>query len=296
MNHSAIRAADGVSPSLEPFLAPRYGWVDGRRLPATSATPGASAGYVSAHDLALFGMFHLKSHLKTQKAILSDSAIDQMKSSTVSAGTQRYGMAWWHNDLYGYRGILSQGGTDDAGAWLQLIPSEGIVVAALTNIGATLPSRVIDEILAVLLPPYRQRYAEAARGDQPRPRPRPDKSDADGPPAPLLGEWSGVIQTYRGEVPLTFSVSPSGDVHAKLGTQLATLLNQARFTSPGLNGTMMGNLGVEEDVGPDPYDLQFELYLLDDVLYGSVTTRPQSHRSARLSYWVELKHKIIGNR
>jgi len=85
----------------------------------------------------------------------------------------------------------------------------------------------------------------------------------------------------------------SGEVQAKLGSQLRTLLNDARFDKESLSGLMWGNLGTEEDTGLDPYDLQFELYLRGAALNGAVTTRPhpRARHFTRLSYWVELKKK-----
>jgi|GEM_PF-4947072 len=52
---------------------------------------------------------------------------------------------------------------------------------------------------------------------------------------------------------------------------------------------MMGDLGTEEDTGPEPYDLDVYLYLRGEALNGAVTTRG----SARLSYWVELKKEGV---
>ena len=78
------------------------------------------------------------------------------------------------------------------------------------------------------------------------------------------------------------------------------LLKNARFGSRFGKQFLAGrlaasNLGTDEDTGPDPYDLDFELYLQDQKLYGSVTTRTRSGSrfSARLSYWVELEKRPI---
>ena len=40
-------------------------------------------------------MFHLKSHLPSQKPILSNVSIDTMQNSTVSTGDGLYGLGWW---------------------------------------------------------------------------------------------------------------------------------------------------------------------------------------------------------
>lgn len=289
MTHASL----SIGAGLEKDAAKRYSSDFGLRPWAVSGTPGASAVYCSAHDLLRFGMFHLKAHLPNQKALLSDAAIDAMQNSTVDTGDGgRYGLGWWiKEDLFGYRGVLAQGGTNEASAYLQLIPAEGIVVVALSNTGTVLPDTIIKEVLSTLLPSYREKSAKAG-GNEQQQRPK-----ASLPPPSLVGNWTGIIRTYRGDLPLSFSIAESGDVQAKLGSQLRTLLNDARFDKESLSGLMWGNLGTEEDTGPDPYDLQFELYLRGTALNGAVTTRPhpRARHFTRLSYWVELKKKNESN-
>jgi CubicO group peptidase (beta-lactamase class C family) len=287
------RASLGIGPGLEKYAAVRYSSDHPRPPLAESATPGASGIYCSIHDLALFGIFHLKAHRPDQKAILSDAAIDTMQNSTVDTGGGRYGLGWWIDESYfGYRGVLGQGGTDDAQAWLRLIPSEEIVVAALSNTGDPLPNTVIQEALSVLLPPFRERRAKAG-ADKP-----PERTEVNLPAPSLTGEWVGVVKTYRGDVPLALSVASDGDVHAKLGSQLTTLLNDAQFSEKGLSGRISGELGIAEDIGPPPNVLHFYLDLRGETLYGAVEaqSRPEMRYGARLSYWVALKKQSQPNK
>ena len=283
------RASVGIAPGFEKYAAVRYSSVNGRRPLAYSASPAASGVYSNAHGLALFGMFHLKAHLPKQKVILSDKAIDEMQNSTVSTdGSSRYGLGWWvSEDLNGYRSLLGQGGTDDAMAFLRLIPSEKIVVVMLTNTGDDFAPKLVDEILSVLLPPYREKRSTASN-------PRPQQPSEEAKPSPsLVKNWAGHVHTYRGNIPFTFSISASGDVQAKLGSDVAVPLNKFKFVGERLTGRLTGKLGTDLDTGPEPYDLDFELYLKGDMLYGAATTRPRpgARYGARLSYWVELKKR-----
>lgn len=278
MTHASL----GLDPKLEKFMAKRYSSEFGARPVAISGTPGASAVYCSAHDLALFAMFHLKTHPPFQKKVLSDVSIDTMQELT----SPNHGMGWSiQEDLFGYRGVLGQGGTDDAYARLQLIPSEGIAVIVLANTGTLLPDAVVNEVLDTLLPAYRDRRAKAPRQEQ---QPR---SKADPPSATFVGKWTGVVKTYRGDIPLRFTISNAGDVQASLGSQVRTLLTGTRFEKDSLTGLMSGDLGTDADTGSDRYDLEFELYLRGGALNGAVTTRPRSgaRNFTRLPYWVELK-------
>src|SRR4030095_8408742 len=93
----------------------------------------------------------------------------------------------------------------------------------------------------------------------------------------FVGNWVGKVHTYRGDLPLTFSISASGDVQSKLGSVLAVPVNRFEFTDRSLTVRLTDklDLGTDEDTGPEPYDLDFELYLRGDKLYGATTTRPR---------------------
>jgi CubicO group peptidase (beta-lactamase class C family) len=281
MNDASI----GISVANEKHAAKRYDSAFGFRPGAVSASPGASTAYCSADDLIKFGMFHLKFHGPGRKAVLSDETIDLMQNSTVVIeGSARYGLGWWINeDLYGYRSALGQGGTNDASASLQLIPSEGIVVVALANTGTTLPGDFIHEVLSILLPSYREKRAKDTGKNQQSPNASPSSS--------MVGNWKGLIRTYRGDIPLKFAISAKGEVQAQLGGESPVLLKNASFDKGVLFGRMSGSLGTDEDTGSDPYDLDFELYFRGPALSGSVTTRPHpgAKNFTRLPFWVEFK-------
>src|SRR5262245_61386329 len=82
LTHTSVN----VGPGLDSFASARYGR-DGLPVPFYDFDhTGASALWSSAHDLARFGMFHLKQHLPDQKAILSDESIDAMQKPTFPGG------------------------------------------------------------------------------------------------------------------------------------------------------------------------------------------------------------------
>ena len=91
MHHASV----DIAPGLEPYAAARYER-DGSRYPFYDFDhPGASAVFCSAHDLARFGMFHVKSHRADQRAILSDATIDALHTPTVTVdGNTGYGVGW----------------------------------------------------------------------------------------------------------------------------------------------------------------------------------------------------------
>jgi len=257
-----------------------------RTPPREFGTPGASGAECSVHDLALFGMFQMKMHLPNQRAILSDAAIDETHRpiANVSEG-QHYGIGWWINDDYfGYRSLFASGGTNDSSAILQMIPSEGIAVAVISNTGTTLPGAVVEEVFSELLPSIRERRANTARSHPPEPETTQTHDSS------LAGEWRGAIRTHQGNIPVTFSISPLGEVRAKLGSQPAALLDKASVGDSSVYGFLPGEVGTDDAPRP-PYNLEVDLTLRGDTLAGAATTRElrTGERGALLPYWMELK-------
>ncbi len=223
----------------------------------------------------MFAMFHLKAHRPDQKSILTDASIDAMKSQSVPTPFGRYGIGWsLEENRYGFRSVLAQGGTDADQAWVRLLPDEEIAVVVLSNIGSAPGERIIDEVLSALLPAYADKRSAVAPPAVSRP---PVKVP---PSATFIGTWTGFIRTEREDQPLSLTIYPSGDVHAKLGSQLLTILDQARFREGQMSGVMTGDLRVQGATSVKLY-----LYVRDGILKGAAVTDP----SPQLPYWVELQ-------
>jgi hypothetical protein len=81
-------------------------------------------------------------------------------------------------------------------------------------------------------------------------------------------------------------------VHAQLGDQLQTLVNDPRFREGQFTGKMTGDIGTN-DASRRPHDLQWELTLregrLNGVLY-AVGRHPS--RGLTLGHWVELRRQV----
>jgi CubicO group peptidase (beta-lactamase class C family) len=248
-----------------------------------STTPGASGVYCSVHDLALFGIFHLKDHLASQKRVLSDAAIGEMQAPSLDPKVQQqYGLSWWvQNDLHGYHGVQAQGGTNDAIAWLQLIPSEDIAVAVLANTFVD-GAKIVDDVLAAMLPEYAKNLAAAANvAAPPQAAPQPPAG-----PGEMAGHWSGFIQSYMGKVPLTVTIDATGSLAAKVAEQ-AEPVERARYGNKVVRWSMPASLGVEGE----PFALAMKLFLRDGLLVGDGETTsagPNPH-GFQTYYWVELK-------
>ena len=269
-----------LPPELRKRAAAQYDQTSHTRSPLRNSDhPGASAVHCSVHDLALFGMFIVKARVPGQKAVLSEESRDAMLNSTVNAvDGQRYGIGWWENpNLNGYTAVFGSGGTSDSAATLYTIPSEGIVVAALANTGTLLADKAAQEVLSGLLPKFREQREKSAQSVKP-PEVSPNT------PAKLAGKWTGEIQTWRGLVPLTLSISPTREIHAGINSKDHALQN-AGLQDNELYGVFEGDVGTPDAPRP-PYNIEIDLYLRGDTLAGAATTRGDG---PALPYWVTLR-------
>jgi CubicO group peptidase (beta-lactamase class C family) len=281
------RTCVDLEPQLREFAAVRYG-TDGRPLPFYAFDhPGASAVFSSAHDLVRFGLFHAKARAPDQKAILSDAGIEEMqRPMSPAAPDQLYSVGWFMGKTKtGQSSVAHSGGMDGVSTRLYVVPKDGVVLVVLSNADSELPGEIFREIMPVL-------YGEAAR-DKPSPQPQAPAGPASRfrPSKELIGTWSGLIHTYAGDIPLTLEIRVDGDMHAKAGNGLWTLLNDAGLEGNLLTGRMTGSVGTP-DAARLPYDLRLSLRLRQGgALNGVVTARslPGKRLGNALSYWTELR-------
>lgn len=255
--------------------------------PVRSTTPGASAMYCSVHDLLLFGMFHLKDDLTTQKKILSDQAIDEMQKSFVATGDDaQYGLGWWiQPNFHGERGILAQGGTSYAAAWLELIPSEDVAIAMVSNTGSADAGKIVDAIASILVPhdQYVTRPAQAASASASNLQAMPTE--------PMVGAWRGLIYVRGRNIPLSMSISRSGDGAVEIDEEHEPQRVHLQFDKGVVRCDVAGPPGLG-DTGTGRYKLDLKLYLHGDTLVGaarSSSPTPFSADKTQLFYGVRLE-------
>ena len=285
MTHSSI----GLDSAEARLVVVPFRWGRGLVREPVTTTSGyeSGRGYASAHDLALFGAFHLKAHRRDQRAILSDAAIDSMQSATVPAGTgQRYGLGWWiEDDRFGFRTVLAQGGNEGAQAWLRLIPSERVAVALLVNKGVSFAELATDAAIAAMLPKYAEGLAAkqvaTASGGTPNASARPSLDWT------FTGRWVGAVHAVGGNVPIELVIDSSGAARAQIGAR--SDVGTARFGRQ-LVIRLPGDL---EAGNPPGIQRQISIYLrpYDGGWRGVATVRPPNATGldGRVSYFVEIK-------
>lgn len=283
MTHSSV----DVGPGLEKFQAVRYDRMRQPIPPYSYGEPGSAAVYSSAHDLARLGMFFMKNHLRDQRPILNDAAIDQMTSAAPSDDGTMIGTVGWQARKYGKHVVYGHAGsTAGVTTDLSMVPAQNLCVVMLVNasVGSKL-YRMRDAVFQSFLPDWSSLPAQQAP---------PSAPPAFQPTAELLGEWSGKVHTYEGELPIRLNVFASGDVHVQIGSQRTTLLNDVTFQSGRLKGYVLSQIPTE-DTQRHPHEVALDLTLRGSVLNGSVAANsipdPRWTWIYGLPHWTELQKR-----
>jgi CubicO group peptidase (beta-lactamase class C family) len=242
----------------------------------TSDHPAACEVYASAHDLARFAMFHLKSHLKDQRPILADEQIDELQSGKPGAGA---GTACIIEETTGgYRLIRYPGGMPGVRTDVILVPAKRIAVVVLSNSRSRAVNTVSQAMLNVLIPDL------GTEAPKPAPAVKVDVGK-------WAGTWVGAVHTYQGKLPLRLVITDSGDARATLGKEPECPITNSRIDPVGfLTGQFRGDLGTE-DLKRHTYVLVPILKRNGDVLRGDLIAWSDDGRRERfeLPHWVELK-------
>ena len=244
-----------------------------------TASTGASGVFSSVHDLAMLAM----QFLKTKTGLLTSGLIDTLKFASLETAPSQHGIAVGRQDDYfGYTGWLSQGGTSQAQAWMQLIPSEEMAVIVLSNTGGTNCQSVITDVFSEYIPGFAERIAAA----------KSKASTAQTPPPaqPVLpsGDYKGFIKTYNGNKSLHAVLTDSGALDISLNDQAAIHIATTRWRNGRLYFELPADLAVPE-AGTSPYKLQFELAFDGTILSGAaLTSAINDPATPNLPFWVEL--------
>lgn len=284
MTHTSV----SVGPGLADYVATRYDRA-GLPLPSSeSDARGAGAVFSSAHDLARFALFHLKTHLPDQKAILSDASIDEMQRRTAAKNV--YGIK---NDRRGfgvgfdideaderYPIVQHEGGMDGVATQMQLFPRQRLAVVVLSNASTQLPMDVAERVVATLLPGYK-----------PYVPPKPAAPVPFAAEPRLLGTWQGVIATYAKDVPVELQFLANGEVRATLSDQLPALVDKPHFEKDVFTGWLSARIETP-DTARYSYNIWLDLSLRGDVINGAATAhtdRKGPRMGSALTYWLEAK-------
>ncbi len=256
----AVRYGDGANREPVPFYD-----FDHR---------GASAVFMSAHDLVRFGMFHLQGRLAGQrKAILTERSLDAMRDERMVA--DGYGAGFFVLKRHGLDYFGHTGGMAGVSTRMSLYPQRNIAVVVLSNTSTGAINEIEAAVMHVLAP-------DTIRSDHGF---RPD--------AALVGHWTGSVETYQGRVPVKLEIQDIGRVWVQVANGMRQEAEDVEMSSKGelAIGRIAGGVGTP-DAARYPYALEFQLKPRGGTrMDGEVTARSYERRDRSgnaLSYWAEF--------
>ncbi len=245
-----------------------------------SGSPGASAAYCSAHDLALFAMFELKDHLATQRPILPDAVLDEMHRPVTHLQGQQYAIGWWTDTRGDTLVVFAQGGTTDSFTLLELFPADDVAIVMLANSWSddfNMPNSIEQAILAKILPQV-----------DTKPKLPPAQEQATQPMSQgFMGHWSGEIATVSGTVPIAITIDGATEAHGHVGNAADSPLRNFSARGEHLYGVLPADLH-ESDAPTVPYEIELDLFLRDHKVAGAATTLPGPKSNTQLPHWIEI--------
>jgi CubicO group peptidase (beta-lactamase class C family) len=237
---------------------------------------GASAVYASAHDLALFGMFHNSKMQDGQTQIMSEETLHTMHHEENKFGG--YAIGWGVESHKGMRVLQHTGGMGGVRTVLTLVPEMGVVVAVLTNCENDGIQKLKNRILRVLSKDHEPVNAEENEPEEEKNIPSLD------------GTWQGKVVTYNKEMP--FEIHVKDHVYTiAFNNEEPVQLKDVYFNGEVLFGNFLGDIQTPEEYNPG-YKLELKVVVKDPNMYGAVTSMGDNNGRVRnaLSHFVQLKH------
>ncbi len=227
-----------VDDSTTPANAARKYGASGLPLVGTyNDTPGAGNVYASAHDLTLFGLFHLRSTEDSQSLLSKDSKL-LMRSYIESTArysyynASHYGLGWYFKTSSDGNSIVwHEGGMPGASAIILLLPQQDIVVSVVINATDANPQAqaIANSLLQVLEPSNHSISFDAIEGFERY----TDQTE-------LLGFWEGRIVLGESDLPWTLTFQADGSLCAKFPQRTSSSLLPEQVKFPALvNGDML---------------------------------------------------------
>ena len=250
-----------------------------------TSTPASGELYASAHDLARFAMFSMKSRAEDQKKVLDDRGIDELFRPVFTGPS---GVAttfgWFTGKLAsGVPFAMKAGGQAGVATLLYLVPSEQLACLVLTNQSNAreLAVGVCDQLVQGYLPAWRQPHETS--GYEPAP--------FVATPA-FLGRWVGDLGERRGRTCRRGWRSRAAAQPAwRSGAAAAVALTELRFEGEALTGNTTGRIDSPDAMRTGARTLALKLLPHDRRLVGRVlaTAGDPNFRNVRLPYVLRLE-------
>lgn len=200
---------------------------DGSQVPPNRFEPRGGAGFYScAHDLLLFGLFHLYNRGESAKtALINEKLFPQLHQVRRDLPSSYYANGWGVFKTADCTTLLSNGAIAGCASSLVVIPDDEIAIVCLSNstVGNEYTDRIAFEIADGLRPGYLKKLnaliskAEQLFNDKPFVFVEQYE-----------GTWSGRMIVDGKDIPLTIRFDGPGKIVCSIGGQPDTELQDLR--------------------------------------------------------------------
>lgn len=248
-----------------------------------TATPPSGELYVSAHDLARFALFNLKSHLRDQEPILSDHLIDELHKPVFwgpSRAATTFG--WFSGETKsGLRVVFKEGGQPGVSTSMYLVPEENLACVALANRSdnGELVAKLVAQMAGTILSNWSTPNTSVAF----------PMADFPGG-AVYSGKWSGKLHGGGTEMAVSLEIAPGDSATLSLGNKGPESITSLRLQGGALVGRSIGIIDSADALRNHATSLSLKLQLREDQLTGRILATAESPGElASLPYIVELQ-------
>ena len=232
----------------------------------TTSTPPSGELYVSAHDLAQFAMWNMKSHVRGQKDIFEERWIDELhKPIFVGPSGVATTFGWFTGTIKsGLPYVFKVGGQPGVATRLYMVPGKRPACLVLTNRtdGGELANGIGDQILRSYIPDWTLPEEDAG------PSPKPFTATSD-----FVGRWQGTLRNGDAEEPIRLRVDSSASATMALGQGPAAKILKMQSQGRGVEGVSNGTISSPEAAAFGTRDLMVKLILRDGKLLGRVSAQ-----------------------
>jgi hypothetical protein len=241
---------------------------------------GASAIYSSAHDLVRFGMYNLGDHVPGQRAIVTSATLALMHRP-VPPG--HYGLGWIVDSLPGLNEISHTGGMPGVQTALALFPDEDVAIVVLANMYCNIEPIYLAVEHAIL-----PKYADATRRQA---ADRPAKRS--GPPADLVGQWTGTVRTWERTIPMSLVIAADGAIHGHVADEPDSPGTEIEWGDSTVVARIAGTMPTS-DAQHWPHSILLQLRIRNGKLTGMATAQTTADPvHFALTSYVELANQSV---
>ena len=228
-----------------------------------TATPPSGELYASAHDLARFGMFNLKNHLRDQAPILSDHLLDQLHQPVFPAPSGAATTFGWFSGetKSGFRVIFKDGGQPGVSTIMYMVPGENLACVALANRSdnGELVQALADQMAGTIIPNWTT------------PNTSVSLPVVEFPSGTVYnGRWSGKLRGGGVETAVSLEITPSGSATLSLGNKGPEKVTNLRLQGDALVGKSVGEIESADAIRNHATALSLKVRLRDNTLAGRI--------------------------